>query len=207
MLKSNPIVEIKPWKGHGGVFFWLTFVNNFENKLTLIEREYLSEKKAEEIKKWEAYSIEETMDKHALKEIETLAKRELIELVTTLRQEVARNKLLPYLWKNIPFNRSLQEAYVSMYKKSVPFKYESLIGDENTPILDQSEIQEAISDRAVEILSEDSHSKYQLWQRIKTNDDSLPKGSELLQVLDKFIQNEKNYYFSIRCSSGSYKRF
>jgi hypothetical protein len=52
MLKSNPIVEIKPWKGHGGVFSWLTFVKKFENKLTLIEREYLSEKKSEEIKKW-----------------------------------------------------------------------------------------------------------------------------------------------------------
>jgi hypothetical protein len=60
MLKSNPIVEVKPWKGHDGVFSWLTFVNNFENKLTLREREYLSEKKAEEIKKWESYSIEET---------------------------------------------------------------------------------------------------------------------------------------------------
>jgi hypothetical protein len=45
MLKANHIVEIKPWKGHGGVFSWLTFVNNFENKLTLIEREYLAEKK------------------------------------------------------------------------------------------------------------------------------------------------------------------
>jgi hypothetical protein len=28
----------------------LTFVNNFEKKLTLIEREYLSEKRSEEIK-------------------------------------------------------------------------------------------------------------------------------------------------------------
>jgi hypothetical protein len=131
------------------------------------------------------------MNKQARKEIETLAKRELKELITALRQEVAGNKLLPYLWKNIPFNRSLQEAYESMYKKPVPTKYVSLIGDENTPILDQSEIQEVISDRAVEILSEDFDSKYQLWQRIKINDDSLPKGSELLQVLDTFTQNEK----------------
>jgi hypothetical protein len=168
MLKSNPVTEIKPWKGHGGVFSWLTFVNNFENKLTLIERKYLSEKKAEEIKKWEAYSIEETMEQHARKEIGTLAKREFKEMIAALRQEVAGNKLLPYLWKNIPFNRSLKEAYESMYKKQVPPKYESLIGDEkkNTPIFDQSEIQEVISDRAIEILSDDSDSKYQLWQRI-----------------------------------------
>jgi hypothetical protein len=40
MLKANPIIEIKPSKGHDGVFF----VNNFENKLTLIERKYVSEK-------------------------------------------------------------------------------------------------------------------------------------------------------------------
>jgi hypothetical protein len=50
MLKSNPVIEIKPWKGHGLVFSWMTFVNNFENKLILVEREYLSEKRSEEIK-------------------------------------------------------------------------------------------------------------------------------------------------------------
>jgi hypothetical protein len=164
MLKSNPIVEIKPWRGHGGVFSWLTFVNNFENKLTLREREYLSEKNAEDIKKWESYSIDETMEQHARQEIETLAKRELKEMITALRLEVAGNRLLPYLWKNIPFNLSHKNAYEETYKKSVPQKYVSLIGDENTPILDQSEIQEVISERANELLLDDSDSKYQLLQ-------------------------------------------
>jgi hypothetical protein len=131
------------------------------------------------------------MDKQARKEIETLAKRELKEMTTALRLEVAGNRLLPYLWKNIPFNLSHKEAYEETFKKPVPQKYESLIGDENTPILDQSEIQEVISDRATELLSDDPDSKYQLWQRIKRNDDSLPRGSELLQVLDTFTQNEK----------------
>jgi uncharacterized protein YbcI len=199
MLKANPVVEIKPWKGHGGVFSWLTFVNNFENKLTLIEREYLSEKNSEDIKKWEAYSIEEAMERQARKEIETLVRRELKDMVTSLRQEVAGNRLLPYLWKKIKSNQSLQEAYEATHKKPVPTKYESLIGTENTPILDQSETQEVISERAVEILSEDSDSKYQLWQRIKINDDSLSKGSGLL------YPKQENYNISIRCSPS--KRF
>jgi hypothetical protein len=67
----------------------------------------------------------------------------------------------------------------------------SLIGDENTPILDQSEIQEVISDRAIELLLDDPDSKYHLLQRIKTNDPSLPKGNELLKRLGTFIQDEK----------------
>jgi hypothetical protein len=33
------------------------------------------------------------------------------------------------------------------------------------------------------LLQEDPDSKYWLWQRINRNDDSLPKGSELLQAI------------------------
>jgi hypothetical protein len=94
-----------------------------------------------------------------------------------------------------------------MYKKQVPPKYESLIGDENTPILDNSEILDVISDHAIEILSDDSDSKYQLLLRIKSNDDSLPKGSELLKRLGN-IQDEKtiqSQYDSLQARIRDYK--
>jgi hypothetical protein len=86
------------------------------------------------------------MERQARKEIETLARRKLKEMISALRLEVTGNKLLPYLWKNIKFNQSLHDVYVATYKKPVPAKYEPLIGSENEyePILDQSEIQEQL---------------------------------------------------------------
>jgi hypothetical protein len=80
---------------------------------------------------------------------------------------------------------------VTTYKKPVPSKYESLIGSNLEPILDPTEIHEIIFD--IELLLDDPDSIYQLWQRLKRYDDSLPRKSELLQVLDSFTQNEKAF--------------